>query len=421
MIKVVHITAHLGGGVGRILSSIAIFSNTECEFEHTIITLEKTQTMQFEELCKKNNIKVILAEKCDIESILNEADIVQLDWWHHPLTSEFMAKYLNKVECRLLIWSHVSGSLYPCINPKFIDFPDAYVFTTPFSYENSFWPEQERKEIMKKSYVVVSSGIDFYKPIEKKKHNGFNVGYVGFLGYNKTHPDFIKYCERASDIPDIKFIIVGDTTYGNKMVLDAQNSKVLRNKIVFEGYSLNIFENLSEFDVFGYPLNPEHYGTAENALLEAMAAGVVPVVLNQCTEKHIVKNMKTGLVVNNILEYANALRWLYENPDQRNMLAASASEFIIKEYCIKSTVEKMNKVYYEILKKNKKIHNPLSIIGKEPYEWFLSCYVGDKNHIEGNAFAETKGSAKHYLKYFSKDERLRKVVEKNESRIKTKL
>lgn len=420
MIKIVHITAHLGGGVGKILSSIAIFSQ-KTEFEHTIITLEKTQTAQFEELCKNHNVKVVLVEECDMDYILEQADIVQLDWWHHPLTSEFMVKYLRNIKCRLLIWSHISGCSYPHISHKFVMFPDAFVFTTPYSYENSFWLQEERKEIIEKSHVVISSGLDICKPVEKNDHIGFNVGYIGFLGYNKMHPDFIKYCEAAHDIPGVKFTVVGDTLYGKQLLEDAYNSKVLKDKIIFEGYSLDVLQNFAELDVFGYPLNPQHYGTAENVLLEAMAAGVVPVVLNQCTEKYIVKNMETGLAVNNISEYSNALKWLHEHPCERNILANNASKYIIKEYSIKATIGKINKVYCEVLKLNKTIHDSTSIIGKTPCKWFLSCYTGEENNIEGNAFAETKGSAKHYLKYFSKDKRLRKVVEKNESRIKTQL
>lgn len=421
MIKVVHITAHLGGGVGKILSSVSIHSKGDYEFEHIIITLETTQTAQFEELCILQGVKVLLATECDVATILQHADIVQIDWWHHPLTSKFMSKYLGEISCRLVVWSHVSGCSYPYIPYKLVEFPDAFVFTTPFSYENPFWTEGERECIIKKSDVVISSGLDFNRPIQKKIHTNFNVGYIGFLSYNKTHPQFVEYCERASDIPDIRFVVVGDTTYGEQLIKDVKNSKLIRDKVVFSGYSLNVSENLSEFDVFGYPLNPNHYGTAENVLLEAMGAGVVPVVLNQCTEKYLVQNMKTGLVVNSISEYAAALRWLYENPLQRAVLGNNASKYVIEEYYIKSTIEKLNKVYEKVLKMDKRLHNNTSILGKTAYHWFLSCYVGDENNIEGNAFAETKGSAKHYLRYFNKDKRLREVVEKNESRIKAQL
>lgn len=419
MIKIVHITAHLGGGVGRILSSISICSKEEKQFEHIIITLENTQTPQFEDLCKENGINVILEKDCNTEAILKEADIVQIDWWHHPLTAQFINKYLNIIPCRLLVWSHISGCSYPYISPKFVEFPDEFVFTTPFSYENKHWSERERDKVKQKSQVVISSGIDFDKPVQKREHKGFNVGYIGFLSYTKTHPSFIQYCEEAAMIPDICFKVVGDTSYGKELVEDARKSLYLKDKIVFEGYSLNVKGNLAEFDVFGYPLNPQHYGTAENVLLEAMASGVVPVVLNQCTEKHLVQHMKTGLVVNSIKEYGDAMKWLYRHPKERMALSENASRIIIKEYYIYSTIQKMNQVYEKLLKKNKRVHYPIQVFGKTPYEWFSSCYIGDENNIEGIAFSETKGSIKNYLKYFPDNVGLRKVVKQNESRNKT--
>ena len=33
---------------------------------------------------------------------------------------------------------------------------------------------------------------------------------------------------------------------------------------------------LSDADIFFYPLQPDHYGTAENALIEAMSLGLTP-------------------------------------------------------------------------------------------------------------------------------------------------
>ncbi|MCB8814158.1 glycosyltransferase family 4 protein [Desulfosporosinus shakirovi] len=419
MNKIVHITAHLGGGVGRILSSISIYSKERQEFEHSIITLEPTQTVQFEKLCKKHNVTIHSARECDIGTILEQADIVQVDWWHHPLTSQFMMNYLGRISCRLLVWSHIAGCSYPHIPYNFILHSDAFVFTTPFSLENPLWSCVERTQIIEKADVVISSGIDFDKSIEKRDHPGFQVGYIGFLGYSKTHPEYVKYCESACGIPNIRFSVVGDTKYGGQLINDVQHSEKIRDKVIFTGYSFDVMDNLATFDVFGYPLNPNHYGTAENALLEAMAAGVVPVVLNQCTEKHLIQNMQTGLVVDNISEYGHALQWLYQNPVERERLGRNASEYILNEYHIKATVEKMNKVYKKVLLKNKKIHYLNSVFGETPYDWFSSCYVGDEANIQGTAFSETKGSAKHYLRYFPEDKELRKVVEINERRNKT--
>lgn len=419
MINILHITAHLGGGVGKILSSIAIHSKDENVYKHTIVTLEKTQTLQFEELCRNHDIEVVLATECDMHYLLAQADIVQVDWWHHPLTSQFITEYLGKIQCRLLLWSHVSGCSYPFISPGLVSLPDAFVFSTPFSHENNLWTETERQQIISTSDIVVSSGIEFEQAVQKREHIGFNVGYVGFLSYDKTHPEFIAFCESVCDIPTIRFSIVGDISYGKQLIADYEKSMLLAGKMAFTGYSLDVLDTLRDFDVFGYPLNPNHYGTAENVLLEAMGAGVVPVVLKQCTEKYLVQNMKTGLVVRNIVEYAEAIRWLYQNPKQRIELGENASTFIMKEYHVKVTAQKMSKIYERLLQTNKKLHDPIGVCGKTPYDWFLSCYVGSEDNIKGSAFAETKGSAKHYLKYFPDNRKLRKVVEKNESRNKT--
>lgn len=421
MHKVVHITAHLGGGVGRILSGIAISSKERQEFDHSIITLEPTQTVQFEQECIKHNVTVYLVGKCDVASILEQADIVQVDWWHHPLTTQFMMNYLGKISCRLLIWSHISGCSYPHIPYDFIKLTDAFVFTTPFSLENPIWSDEERMRVMEKADVVISSGINFNKSINKRDHQGFQVGYIGFLSYSKTHPDFVKFCESACGIHDIRFIVVGDTKYGGQLLGDVHHSEKIRDKVLFAGYSFDVLGELASFDVFGYPLNPKHTGTAENALLEAMGAGVVPVVLNQCTEKYLIKNMQTGLVVDNISEYGHAMQWLYQNPIQRKKLGQNASEFIFKEYHIGVTVKKINKVYEKVLLQNKKLHHLNTVFGKTPYDWFSACYVGDDMNIQYNAFAESKGSVKQYLRYFHEDEKLKKVVEINESRNKTLL
>lgn len=414
--KILHITPHLGGGVGRILSSVSIYSNED--YEHIILTLEETQTVYFKNLCTENNIDILNIEKCNIDKLLRDVDIVQLEWWHHPLTMKFMIDFLQDIPTRLLLWAHISGCNYPVIPAKFIDYADEFVFTSDYSFENDSWTSKERSYIKNKAKVVVSSAIDESIRVEKKYHDKFNVGYIGFLSYTKTHPKFKDYCESTVNIPSINHIIVGDTNYGKELVNDMKKSKVLNGKFKFTGYTDDIKKYLSEFDVFGYPLNPIHYGTAENVLLESMGAGVVPVVLNQCTEKYLVKDKETGIVVNDIEEYGQAIKWLYENEDKRNELGKKASEYVLNNYHIKNTIINLNRIYDELINKNKITHNTEEIFGKTPYDWFKSCYVGDLENLEGCAIAETKGSAKHYLKYFD-DENLRKVVELNESRKQT--
>ena len=43
-----------------------------------------------------------------------------------------------------------------------------------------------------------------------------------------------------------------------------------------------------------YILNRNHYGSAENILIEAMSLGVIPIVLNNDVEKTMSKTKKMG-------------------------------------------------------------------------------------------------------------------------------
>jgi hypothetical protein len=207
MPKIIHITAHMGGGVGKVLSAIAIYDKkNKSKNIHSILTLEPTENAHYLDICKINCIDVYFFKDYNSIELLNDFDIVQIEWWHHPLTMEFMFTYLPMIKTRLIIWSHISGCNYPCIPAIFTSFPENFIFSTPYSYENKSWSDSERESIKKKTQVVISSGLSLNKERNSHgQHAGYNVGYVGFLGYSKIHPDFIKFCESASNIPEILF------------------------------------------------------------------------------------------------------------------------------------------------------------------------------------------------------------------------
>ena len=130
-------------------------------------------------------------------------------------------------------------------------------------------------------------------------------------------------------------------------------------------------------DVFGYPLNPLHFGTTENALLEAMAAGVPPVCLKHCTEKHILRDGETGLLVNNAEEYGNAVKWLFYHPKERARMGEQAREAVMVRFSVERTVSGLHEVYARVLKKDKKLHDFSAVFGNSPSEYFLSCLPPD--------------------------------------------
>jgi len=412
MRKVLHITAHLGGGVGGVLSAVALNAKQNGSvFRHEIMQLEPTNNRHYVEICEKNGIPLMLADKTDIKNKISSADIVQIDWWPHPLTMKFMHDNLSAVPSRLVIWSHVSGCKYPYIPAGFIKLPRKFIFTSPFSYENPYWDEETKDKIREISEVVISSSGNYAgKKCGIKSGSEFVIGYVGYLGYRKTNPDFIKFCE-AVDIPGVQFTVVGDVSHGQDLIRDAEKSG-LRERFVFTGYVNNVEKQLANFDAFGYLLNPEHTGTAENALLEAMAAGIPPVVLNQNALKHIVRDGYTGFVVNDTGEYGKAMRYLFENPLERIRIGENASQFVRENFCISNTLSGLEKVYNKVLAADKRVYDVKGVFGDTPYEWFKMCLGDEKDNASNLEFilGPSKCSIYQYIKYFSEDKALEKFL-----------
>ena len=97
----------------------------------------------------------------------------------------------------------------------------------------------------------------------------------------------------------------------------AARARAMRHpdRIHFGGQTAEPAAALSGADIFFYPLQPDHYGTAENALVEAMSLGLVPVVLNNPAEMAIVRHGETGFVARSIDECIALLQMLLSSPE----------------------------------------------------------------------------------------------------------
>ena len=82
---------------------------------------------------------------------------------------------------------------------------------------------------------------------------------------------------------------------------------------------------LADADIFFYPLQRDHYGTAENALVEAMSLGLAALVLDNPAEKAIVHDGKTGFVASSIEEISSLLEMLLLLPDVREKISRNCN------------------------------------------------------------------------------------------------
>jgi hypothetical protein len=223
------------------------------------------------------------------------------------------------------------------------------------------------------------------------------------------------------DIPSASLALVGDVD--NQAAIERElRSRNFRRNVAFKGYIEDINAALATFDVFAYPLNPRHYGTTENALLEAMAAGLPVVVLNQSAEKYLVKHMETGLLADNEEQFAEHIRYLYDNPGERARLGDNARRRVLRELSLEKTVAKLHDCYSEVMKSDRKPFDFLGVFGQAPHDWVAAClgsyasFFGSEGNGAGVVLDKiirlpltdrSKSSIRHFSRYYPQDQVLK--------------
>ncbi len=345
---VLHITPHLGGGVGRVLLNYLTKVKNNGRFSHEIACMDYAnedakRTVSREGLLLADNF---FRKHADLIRKISDADIVLIHWWNHPLLYDFLVRE-SLPPSRVILWSHISGfnPPYVFVEPLF-GYADVFAFTTPISFDTEeikALPEKYKEKIR---VVWSTAGTEHVADIRPKPHGGFNVGYIGTVDYCKLHPDFIKMCGSV-DIESSRFIVCGGPM--DRQIHSEAIKKGLGQMFLFEGQVDNIKDYLAVFDVFGYPLAPYHYGTCELALVEAMAAGVVPVVMANKTESYMIKDGITGFTVNDESRYVQAIRELYKNAGLRNAVSSRTKEEALKRFSLETMIGEWDKIFEEII------------------------------------------------------------------------
>lgn len=408
--KILHITPHLGGGVGRVVLNYFSKVKNDSHFIHKVVCLDYANQNAVE---IANKIGLFLLDnlskrKQELLEMIREADIVFIHWWNHPLLYDFLVR--SKLpESRVIMWSHISGFHPPYVfTEKILQYPDIFVFTTPISFETK--EVQNLVDKQKKSLRVVWStgGVEHVKSVKPKKHSGFNIGYIGTVDYAKIHPSFLNICNKVN-IPNVKFIVCGGPS--EREIKKEAEELGIAEKFIFTGPVSDITGYLSIFDIFGYPLAPYHYGTCDQSLQESMAAGVIPVVLQNRMEKYMVKDGITGIIAKDENDYIQAIQALYNNKVLRDSLSRNAREYAFKTFSVDKMAREWESVFKEAL-----------AIPKTSKKWNI---VQKNNEISAtDIFLESLGDYGEAFIYYrnakSEDEKIKamkRIIKLNESAI----
>ncbi|MDY0167589.1 MAG: glycosyltransferase [Thermoguttaceae bacterium] len=418
MLQVLHIAAHLGGGVGKALSGLVGQSNLfGSRVRHTIVVLEKPEKHQYCEQIRQSGGEVSVCPSAgELADLVEAADVVQLEWWNHPATLRCLCQQPLPA-MRLLVWCHVSGLHTPIIPPRLPGVSQRFLFTSPCSYQGLDrlgLPDGIRERL---GVVFSSGGFDGLPRPSQYETNPLAVGYIGSLNFAKLHPCYIDFLA-AVRMPDFTVRLIGDAL--NLEALQQRCEKAGKPGLLeFRGYTTDIAGELQSINTLAYLLNPSHYGTTENGLLEAMAVGIVPIVLDNPAEKCIVEDGRTGLVVTSPAEFADAVELLHQNPRQRNRLGRQAAESVRTRFTANRMESSLKAHYHEILRLEKMAIEFDTVFGAEPADWFLASqeepdWFLEERWSERHAIARrhyalfetTKGSVFHFRRYFPDDSRL---------------
>lgn len=441
--QILHITVHLGAGAGKAIGGIAIEDKKN---KHKIIVLDKPEKMGHVEKCASNEVEVIITPS--IQQIREEAigaDIIIINWWHHPLLYNVLNE-ISSIPSRLVIWSHINGLNYPQLTYDFANCFDFCLFTSSIILKNKNWNVNQVDKIKNKSDLIYGMG-DFRpeKFVPKKNYSikaeesnkQIKIGYTGSLDYAKIHPQFVSWIKSIiENHPEVTIEIAGDVT---KQIKEDVNSSSVSGNVRFLGFRNDINELLCGWDIFIYPLNPHNFATTENSLIEAMASGLPIITSCGEAEKAIITHDRNGFLAEDEKEFADLFELLVSDETLRVRLGQQARADAIKTYSISENIENLHKAFNKIITSEKTTHHFSKAIGENPFEWFVSgcnqkeielfrklstLYLCDDNcekiaedirlqieNMDTIFISESKGSVEQYCRYYPENEELANIAE----------
>lgn len=354
--KVLHITPHLGGGVGTVVRNYLEYVNRNSPNEHSLLSLEilNDQSKEFLFKIKCDFVEQAFLTPTLITDSIDDSDVVLVHWWNHPLLQYFLMN-VTLPESRLIFWSHISGSPTPNSFCQFaLSYPDRFIFTTPlsrFSNEVNTLSVEAQSKI---GCIWSTAGVERLSPFDENRdaEQLDGVSYVGNLDYTKLHKGFLEACSTLISMGH-HVNVIGPNT--DDFLKDLQKVPMNQRPVVHGFVSeKRKFEILQNSRIFGYPLARHNYATCDQALQEAMFFGTVPVVLNNPMETYMVKHRVNGLVASSLTEYSKLVGELIEDKNEFKKLRENSRDFARKAYSIKKMADSWENEFALLLKTKKK-------------------------------------------------------------------
>jgi glycosyltransferase involved in cell wall biosynthesis len=326
-LNVLHIIPRfVGGGPERSLLAFAKAERVAAAAnQHVVAVLEPPVAPHMFLAARRLGVKLeIRPEPTTLSRLIEDADLVEVHFWNHPALTTLL-RTLPFPPARVLVWSRVLGTRAPqVLTEEIASFADRLVLTSELSHESA-GARAARERGIPIDYVPGIADMERLDGFVPRQHGGICVGYIGVVNDAKMHPRFAEM-SAAVRVPDARFVVCGGGG-GESELRRRFEALGIGERVDIRGPVENIRAALEEFDIFGYPLTEDTYGTSEKALQEAMWVGVPPVVFCHGGARCLVEHDRTGVVVATEEEYAHAIERLAHDPVLRYRLGQEARRF----------------------------------------------------------------------------------------------
>jgi len=398
--NILHVTPHLGGGVGK--AHAAISPALPEVVEQTFVLLEPPRDRCFVDEIEAAGANIVVADNLDqVAARARAADIVQFEFWNHPRLIECLAR-CSFPAMRSAFWSHISGLSKPLIQPGLIEQAGRFAFTTEASLSSP--SVMELPAGTESKLAVINSGFGFANVSRRipAKGRAPSIVYLGIVDFVKMHPGFFDAIDCLVG-GDIRVSVWGAV---EEAVTVRARTMLHPERIVFRGETKDPAVALADADIFFYPLQRGHSGTAENALVEAMSLGLSAVVLDNPAEAAIVRDCETGFVASSVDECVSLLQMLLLLPDLRDRISKNAVRDVEENRTPAQSALDFMILWLGLLSEPAKHCDFQRALGDDPAAWYLATQCLPGVGWEAPKFLEkpTKGTLAHFESVFAGDE-----------------
>jgi len=197
------------------------------------------------------------------------------------------------------------------------------------------------------STKVLSNSINtiiFQNPDLKAHTEKPTVLFLGRIEENKGIYEIIEAFKMLVKGSNFRFVLCGDgplkdyciETFGTILGGDFEYKGVISGQ--------NKIDTIKEADFF---ILPSYFEGLPMALLETMAAGVVPIVTNVGSMKQVVEHGMNGLLVEkkNSKDLYEKLKTIFTNQALCHQLSENAKNTVSEHYDIKNYIDQLNDIY----------------------------------------------------------------------------